>query len=491
MKKIVVSIITLFIVCSASAQKWYVDWDGSFSVNMGSKDYLPFWARTGQDGIVPHYTSQLLTGGAEVGYGEKDGWNFQAGTNLVGIVAEPKYFKPQVYGLVDRLYVSGSWKMLHLDLGMKPRELELTDLSISGGNVIYSRNARNIPGINAWTDWVYFEKGHWFGFKGNFAHYQMIDNRYVRGAMLHNKSLSFKAALGRKVDFSFGFEHWAQWGGTSPQYGPQPVSAMDYLIVLVAGKGREGASTSDRVNVLGNHLGREYFRIDWKASDFTLTAQYDKPFEDGSGMKFKNAPDGIWSLQCSFKNRDAWVTDVIYEFVSTTWQSGPAHDRPATEEEMAKQDPSSPSYGKVTLGGCDTYFANGEYRSGWTNYNRIIGCPLLIPSLPNAEGVTMSMASTRVRGHHIGLKGVIHKLIPYKFLATYTRNYGNYNQSETSPFADKPQQFSMALEFEFGPKLWGPLPLTCIVGAYGDIGDVYRDSVGVTLKFIYWGNHRF
>ena len=54
--------------------------------------------------------------------------------------------------------------------------------------------------MNLWSDWIYFEKGHWVGIKGNISHYQMMDNRYVKGTLVHNKSLAFKVALGRKVD---------------------------------------------------------------------------------------------------------------------------------------------------------------------------------------------------------------------------------------------------------------------------------------------------
>lgn len=473
---------------NASAQDWELNWNGSANALVGSGDYLPFWARTGNDGIMPYSSSGVVTVGADLGYGDKEGWNFEAGTNLVAAAATATPWTPRdVYGLVDRLYLSGSWKMLHLDLGMKPRARELEDISISGGNVMYSRNARNIPGINAWSDWIYFEKGHWFGIKGNFAHYKMIDNRYVSGTLLHNKALSMKFALGRKVDFIFGFEHWAQWGGNSPKYGDQPLSMSDYIKIVLAQRGGEDATVSDQVNALGNHLGKEYLRVDWRARDFTMTFQYDKPFEDGSGMKFRNVPDGIWSLQFAFKDREAFVTDVIYEFISTTWQSGPAHDRPATEEEMKGQDPDSYYYGRIVLGGCDNYFGNGEYKSGWTNHNRIIGCPLILPSAPGADGITMNVASTRVRAHHFGLKGVAFEKLPYRFLSTYSRNFGKYHQGESSPFASTPWQLSLALELEFGRRLMN-LPFSFVAGAYADLGQLYQDSIGLTLKIIYSGS---
>ena len=42
----------------------------------------------------------------------------------------------------------------------------------------------------------------------------------------------------------------------------------------------------------------------------------------------------------------------------------------------------------------------------------------------------------------------------------------------------------MALEFEFGKEVTN-LPLTLGVGAYGDFGKLYQNSVGLTLRFVY------
>ena len=484
-------LVAMCVSAAAHAQGWQLDWGGSAQMLAGTGDYLPFWARTGHDGLIPNSTGGLVQAGVDVSYATANGWTFSAGTNLVGQAATASPWSDKgVRGLVDRLYVSGSWKMLHMDIGMKPREREISDLSVSGGNFMYSRNSRNIPGINAWSDWIYFEKGHWVGVKGNFAHYQMIDNRYVKGALVHNKEVALKVALGRKVDLIGGFGHWVQWGGYSPLYGDCPDTFRDYMKVVFGGRGGSDATLSDQLNMLGNHLGREYVRVNWRAKAFTMTFQYDKPFEDGSGMTLQNVPDGIWTLNFSFNERDALVTDVLYEFITTTWQSGPAHDRPATEEEMSKQDPDSFYYGKIVLGGCDNYFGNSEYRSGWTNYGRVIGCPLLLPSAPGDDGICLSMASTRLRAHHFGLKGVVCHKVPYSFKATYSRNYGKYNQPETSYFVSRPWQLSLALEAELTKKLTR-LPVCFSVGVYGDVGELYHNSAGLSVKVSYDGSHRF
>ena len=484
-RNLILSILLLILPLSASAQGWSVSWQAETDLLGGTGDYLPFWSRTGRNGIVPCSSSALVLGGADVEYKAQNGLFFEAGANLVGSVDSQNPIHPsRARGIVDRLYVSGGWKMLRLDVGMLSREKSLGELSISGGDVMWSGNARNIPGINASSDWIYFEKGHWFGVKGNIAHYQMIDNRYVQGTMIHNKEVAAKIALGKNIDIIGGFAHWAQWGGNSPLYGPAQITAKNFYRIFMAQNGGDDASLSDQLNVLGNHLGREYFRIDWRASDFTMTLQYDKPFEDNSGMHFQNAPDGIWTMKFSFNNRKALVTDVLYEHIRTTWQSGTVHDRPATEEEMSKQDPNDYYYGKIVIGGCDNYFGNGEYRSGWTNCGRIIGLPLIIPNAPGSDGVVTSIGSTRVLGHHIGIQGVVMDSVPYIFKGTYTRNYGKYHQKETSFFASAPWQLSLGLELEFGREVTN-LPLTLGVGAYGDFGKLYQDSVGLTLRFIY------
>lgn len=417
-------------------------------------------------------------------YKAHNGIYFQAGTNLVGsLESQNPIHKGRTNGIVDRLYVSGGWKMLHLDVGMKPLRSELGDLSISGGDVLWSGNARNMPGIRGWSDWIYFEKGHWLGFKGDVAHYQTMDTRYVQGTKIHYKSFALKLAAGRKVDLMVGVHHWAQWAGVSPSEGQQPSTFNDFLRVLFVQSGGDDATWSDQQNVLGNHLGREYFRVDWRADRFTMNLQYDMPFEDNGGIKrLQNFPDGVWSLKFSFADRKAFVTDVVGEFINTTWQAGPLHDRPATEEEMKHQNPESPWYGIFTLGGCDNYFMNSTYRSGWTYYGRTIGLPLIIANAPDANGVVNGIANNRIRAYHLGIHGNAFKGIPYTLKSTYSSNWGRYNIGEDNFFYTKPWQLSMALEFEFG---------RYAVGAYGDIGKVYQNSAGLTFRVAYKDSKRF
>ena len=188
MKKLLLSILLIYPALvlagepAGSSGQWCVGWSSSVRMAGSTGQYMPFWARTGGDGIMPLRSSGLVTAGADIRYRHSNGIFFEAGTNLAGALAlKSPLNRTPVYGLVDRLYVSGGWKMLRMDVGMIPRRGDLGPLSVTGGDFLMSGNARNLPGVNLSSDWIYFEKGHWFGIKGNLAHYQTIDNRKVKG----------------------------------------------------------------------------------------------------------------------------------------------------------------------------------------------------------------------------------------------------------------------------------------------------------------------
>jgi len=470
MKRLLLILLSLFPVLAYGAAGWDIAWDASLRMAGSTGHYMPFWARTGEDGILPVRSSGLLTAGTDIRYRHANGIFFEAGTNLAGVLAlKSPLNRTPVYGMVDRLYVSGGWKMLRMDVGMIPRRGDLGPLSVTGGDFHMSGNARNLPGVNLSSDWIYFEKGHWFGVKGNLAHYQTIDSRRVKGAMIHNKAIAAKFALGRKVDLIAGFDHYAHWGGEG-----QAESFKDYVKIFFAMRGDASDSPSDQLNAFGNHLGREWARVVWRARPFTMTFQYDKPFEDNSGMIFQNFPDGVWTLQFALNDREAFVTDVTYEFINTTWQSGDKHDITNDKGET------------IILGGRDNYFGNSPYASGWTHFGRTIGLPLILPAMPDADGVVPRVVNTRVRGHHIALAGMVARKVPYRFKATFTENFGTYGV----PYPETPWQLSLALEADLAKRLTR-LPVVFSLGIYGDVGRLYPDSVGLTLKVSYAGSHCF
>ena len=212
MKRLLFLILSIFLLCqlNASANGWQSGWYASVRMAGGTGEYLPFWATTGEDGILPVRSSGLLALGADVSYQSASGLFLDAGANLVGAYSMKSVLTPNpVYGLVDRAYVSAGWKMLRADVGLKPRRGDLGELSVTGGDIMMSGNARNLPGVNLTADWIYLDRGRWFAIKGNLAHYHMADNRYVSGTMMHDKSVAVRIASGRTVEIMAGFHHYA------------------------------------------------------------------------------------------------------------------------------------------------------------------------------------------------------------------------------------------------------------------------------------------
>ena len=196
------------------------------------------------------------------------------------------------------------------------RQRSAGGLSLTGGDIVWTGNARAMPGYNLQVS--YFDipgtRGI-FSVKANYADYKLLDDRYVDGVLLHNKSLFFKFRLARRLHLQLGLEQWSMWGGVSPVHGPQPQSFKDYLRVVCGLSGGADATQSDQINVLGDHRGRELIQLDWTADDFTVTFAHDIPFDDRSGMGFQNFPDGVNTLSFSFNDKDKWISDILYEFV--------------------------------------------------------------------------------------------------------------------------------------------------------------------------------
>lgn len=462
---------------------WYVEMNGLAS----SKRALPFWSHTNRGGVYPETPGALVRGGANgSGLLGKD-FRFAWGVGLAGYAAAEGNSEvhnsdgSSLRGMVQDLYVGAGWKKLSLDVGVKERDTDFGGLSVTGGNLMFTGNAMGFPGYWLRSDWIKvpFTKDI-LSFRFDYGDYGLWDNRYVKHTLLHNQALYFKVDISKRLTFSAGLDLWSQWGGTSPVYGRQPASVFDYLRVLVAASGGDDATTSDQINALGNHLGRELIRLDYDQDRWHLTFQHDIPFEDGSGVGFQNFPDGVNTLHLSLKDKTLWVSDVLLEFIYTKWQSGPRHDRPATEEEL-KRNPDKTVY---VVGGCDDYFNNGEYKSAWTYNGRTIGLPLFIPSAKDGDGVTRGVVNNRIVAWNAGLSGRLFRKMPYLVKVTYSKNFGKYHQSDAF-YNSAPRQVSGAFEISIPKRLFSGSTLVSM-GLYADKGSIYPDTIGATLR-LNWG----
>lgn len=307
-----------------------------------------------------------------------------------------------------RLYI------IDITAGIQPEQYGPTDDLLTSGGLLYSYNARPMAGVKIGIDrWTAFPG--LFGYvevRGGIAHQWQTDNVYVTQGKVHHKWVGGRIGGRLPVNVSYEFHHVAQWGGYSPVYGDLGNSWQAFMNVVLVRSG--GTMANDQINAQGNHIGSQILTVDAKGDGWKVSAYWQNIFEDGpirfigTGM---NVADGIWGLHIS-QNKWLYISGLTYEFINTTDQSGPYHDKDG-----------------YIYGGADSYFRNSIYRNGWNYGYRTIGTAFITSPIYNADG-TIDTRNSRVQAHYIGLRGDICGY-RYRAVCSYTKNYGNDNRSKT------------------------------------------------------------
>ena len=137
---------------------------------------LPFWMTSNQFGLMPETSGALALArmGTEYDPSKTVQWRWGAslaanygGTSV--ILSEAKDLAAQnLRPMVDELYASLKWKVFSVDLGMRRFGLDyygagtntLGSMSTTGGHIIWSGNARSLPGYSANLDPVSIQPLH-------------------------------------------------------------------------------------------------------------------------------------------------------------------------------------------------------------------------------------------------------------------------------------------------------------------------------------------
>lgn len=433
MKKLLI-IFVLSFGCDIIAQEFNYTFNLQLQGIYGTNDSSPFWFYTNKNGILDSETNFLGLASFEASYSKNKNLNFEAGINY--------YYSDGVENSISRneLYLKYYNKYIQTIIGAKNPEVKLNGLSSSNQNFLYSGNARSLPGIlieanepfnifkSLTVDW-------------GIAHYELNDDRYVDGTMVHYKRLGLNWKINEQNSITGRIQHFAQWGGTSITQGKQPDSFSDFVKIFFARSGGEESGDGDQQNALGNHMGSYYLEYKLKSNIAEFSFYWEHPFEDGSGSAFKNFPDGIWGVFASIEN-SMFFKSFLYEYVDTTNQSG-----------------------QVGISGKDNYFMNKLYRSGWTYNGRTIGLPFI--SVPN---------NTRIRLHQIGFTSN-YKKIDFTFKTSFVQNFGTYYV----PFENTQNAIYTYLKSEYSMNKFGDLSLEL---GY-DTSNINKDHFGIGLSYSY------
>ncbi|MDX1586598.1 MAG: capsule assembly Wzi family protein [Balneolaceae bacterium] len=414
---------------------------------------MPFWLSSNVNGKVDPQSSNFINE-IELSrvYEISPDLSFEAGTNLVGRLSKDNSLH------FTELYGSVSYRAFRLDVGRFNQPIGLNNHSLSVGSMMVSNNAIPVTRItisNPDFVTVPFTNG-FLEYKGMFSHGWFTEDRYVDDAYLHQKYLYLKFNI---EDFSAigGIVHNALWGGTSenPNIGSLPQSFSDYLRVITGSSADpdSDAPGGEISNTLGNSIAAYEFGATYDFESLTVSATRLFYLEDGVSRRFRSPWDGSWGLNLIFKEPFRLLQAVTYEHVNTRRQDSRAFQ----------------------ARGRANYYNHFLYRTGWSNYGRVLGIPLI-----TYDTETDRIDNNILVGHHLGAAGYLSKVLDYKMFATYSRNYGIVGGKvppETVDFPSRREdQYSLLVALNY--RVPGTSALTLGMSLSADTGDMYEENLG-------------
>lgn len=436
-----------------AAQNDTVKYDVSVLGVVSTGAYSPFWMNSKQHGKISDkpFSAGLLAGINKDYNTKKTLFNYGFKANALLQID-----KTQTKVYFHELYAKARFSVFDFVVGAREDHLGNQDSTLSCGGFLFSQNARPMPkvtiGIEHFTA-IPFTFGL-LEVKGALSHGWFTDNLYATNVFLHHKYAYLKIGGKYAVNFQYGLDHVGMWGGIVPGNGQQPTNWNAYKTIFMAGSGASDAPVGEQINALGNHIISQSVKFDVRLSDFKLNIYWQDLSEDGpvkSMLKAMNRCDGLVGFAVRNKKLP-YVKGFLYEFLNTTDQSGPYHDKDG-----------------IVYGGNDSYFSNYIYHTGWSYFSRTIGTPFIFPSTQKETDGDFYSTNNRVLVHHFGIEGDVCDY-QYKVMTSFSKNYGTYSSpmmiENTSVLVEVNKRFPKYNNFEFG----------CSVGA--DIGKLYGNSVG-------------
>lgn len=458
------------LLLSAQDKDFELRYETEANVISGSGDFTPFWLSANKHGLVSLSSNNgYLRAGIykDINLGKRFSYGF--GVDLVGAYEQRAPF------YIQQVYVDLKYHSLGLTVGSKEYSSLLENTELSSGSMVWSGNARPIPqfliGIPRFTN-VPRTNG-WMQVKGEIGYGMSTDANYQRdrykspysysrNILFHRKNLILKFEKDAPFYGVVGIDMAAHFGGdvyySNGSVVHCPSDLKSFFKIFVPMSGGSNSTWSDRVNILGNHLGSYLMEFGYKRDDWRVKIYKEHYFDDHSGMIFKNWQDGLWGFEFN-RERRSWLTGFVFECMNSTDQSGPI---------LWNKNETIP----IQVSGSDDYY-NNIY--GWAHWGMTQGTPFITSPEYNLDGY-MSVRNNRVRAFHMGMKGNITQEFGYKFLSSYSQNWGTLY----IPFLKVKKNYSGLLEIQYAPKKYSGWSFN-IAGAL-DSGSLMGDNWGLQLS---------
>ena len=435
-----------------------------------SSNELPVWLYSNTWGKVPDDSLSSITSVETNGQIE-----FENDVSLYGSLGLSfRIFDDQADLQLSQTFLAADWKGIRLRGGIaRERRGDIPMPDLSSGSLSISGNAQPVPNIQFWSP-EYLSlpySNESIAVKAGLSHGWFTGDRWIDNTLLHEKWTYIRfGGPDDSVSLYGGLIHQVLWGGSldPDSAGSEPARASwsNFIRVLTARSGGDDAPETDQLNVIGDQLGTYDIGFSWNHEHVKIEGYYQHFFEDGSGMRWRNGLDGLFGIAGTAEHGIPIVPSMLtYERILTNYQSGQFLDATVDGE-------------KVVLGGQDSYYHNGVYRTGWSHQDRILGTPLFVLQ---GTGAQARIASNRIRGHHVGVGGSVTEDIEYRLLSSHAWHYPAY--AEETIVADdrqKLQQWNALVEVAYQfPYQQSQAKVLARIG--WDIGSVYDDTWGAGL----------
>lgn len=476
----------------------------SLSANVGSGDFVPYYIASNRHGIVtqPVGTQLRIAAWKPLERDKRFSWSATVDF-LTGITSYTDYLRydanayvwttnrqrpPHVW--LQQLYGELKWRSLFLEVGMKEHSSALFNTRLGSGDFVESGNARPIPGVRfGFIDFqdVPFTKG-WLQIQGEIAygkttdkewlesHYNYYNSFLTTDVWYHYKRFYFRVAPQHPLTVTVGMQAAAQFNGTTQTYDKGKLIRTNEEHFQLHDLWDMFATKGQDTYFAGNSLGAWDLRADYRLRNGDrLSAYFQWPWDDGSGIGKLNGFDGIWGLEWKQKETGGWLSGAVIEYLTFMNQSGPMHYDP-------EDNPGTTLH--VHTEGADNYYNNYQY-NGYAHHGMSIGTPFLPSPLYNLDGY-LRYVDTRLHGFHVGLEGSVCPDISYRLLASYRKAFGTSNTPRRSPVHD------MSLMAEATWRVSHFLPGLTICAQLGiDRGTLYGNTCGVLVGITYQGFFHF
>ena len=224
-------------------------------------------------------------------------------------------------------------------------------------------------------------------------------------------------------------------------------------------------------------MGSWLIRLNFDYDRWYLGIYADKFFEDNSSMlhiSYDGWGEGDeqwvkkerryflhsfkdWMLGAELKlKQNDWLNDIVAEFLYTKYQGGPVyHDHTRAISEH--------------ICGRDNFYSN-NLQTGWQHWGQVMGNPLYLSPIYNSDG-KIDVKNSRFVAWHLGLAGNPIDRLHYRFLATWQRSFGTYDDLYREP------QETVSLLGEASYRLPKGCQLKVAIGL--DTGKTYGQNFGV------------